>query len=88
MLLNMARIVVFTEQKPVKLLVEGQYKLMCMCGISKNRPFCDMSHIKTHDEKEGVCYVYDENNRHRVDCDVEDIETKNSDNCCGGSCCG
>lgn len=41
-------------------------KWVCMCGLSKNKPFCDSSHKRTKDEKEGVTYVYDEEKRVEV----------------------
>ena len=37
----------------------------CACGLSRHKPFCDGSHMKTQDEKEGVVCVYtlDENRK-------------------------
>ena len=56
-------------------------KFICMCGLSKDQPFCDKSHLKTLDEDEKKVYVYDEKyNR-------EEVETNCEGGCCGGGCC-
>lgn len=56
----MARKVVKTAKGPHKLLPQKKPVLICMCGLSKNQPFCDKSHIKTQDEEEGKIYEYNE----------------------------
>ena len=48
----MSRIIVHDQQGPVKV---GD-KFVCQCGLSKNKPFCDKSHLKTLDEKEDTLY--------------------------------
>ncbi len=58
-------------------------KFICMCGLSKNQPFCDKSHLKTVDEDESKLYVYTKDGREEV-ITAEDGE----DGCCGGVCCG
>ncbi len=57
-------------------------KAICMCGLSKNQPFCDKSHLKTKDEEESKLYVYTEDGREEVTTG-DDCEG----GCCGGSCC-
>ena len=56
-------------------------KSICMCGLSKNQPFCDKSHLITTDEDEKKLYVYDEKGNR------EEVEEDCGGGCCGGSCC-
>lgn len=64
----MGRLVLHGSQQPVEVKVGNESKWMCMCGLSKNKPFCDGSHKKTLDEKQHITYVYDkEGNRKEVE---------------------
>ena len=78
----MARIVTKTAHYPAEVKPEGKSIDICMCGLSKNQPFCDKSHRKTLDEVEGKTYVYDEKGERKEVCG--DCEEECS--CCCGDC--
>ncbi len=73
----MARIVVKTAHGPHVLTPQDKPVKLCMCGLSKNQPFCDTSHLKTLDEEDGKIYIYDEEGKRHEE-----------EECCGeGECC-
>lgn len=54
----MARIIEKSADGPMEVKVSGESKWICMCGLSKNQPFCDGSHRKTAGEEAGKVYKY------------------------------
>jgi CDGSH-type Zn-finger protein len=62
----MARIVLHEAQSNMKIEVGGEIKSICMCGLSKNFPFCDGSHKATKDEEPGKVYKYNSDGTREV----------------------
>jgi len=54
----MARLVKKDAMGPMEINVGNESKWICMCGLSKNQPFCDGSHKKTAGEEPGTLYMY------------------------------
>jgi len=61
----MTRKIIKTAKGPMELKPQGKSVLICMCGLSKNQPFCDGSHKKTLDEEGGKIYEYDESGKRK-----------------------
>lgn len=55
----MARLVKRRQDRPFKVLLGGEEKFLCMCGLSKSQPFCDGSHKLVRGEDPEKLYWYD-----------------------------
>ena len=54
----MSRIITHEAKGPLEIKPLDKSVWICRCGLSKNQPFCDGSHKKTLDEKDGKTYKY------------------------------
>lgn len=77
----MSRVVIKIAQRPYKLMTTEGEKKICMCGLSKNQPFCDGSHHKTDGEDADTLYQYDEAGERMA------LEEDDEECCCGDKCC-
>jgi CDGSH-type Zn-finger protein len=59
------RTILKSGQEPLEIKPQEKSVWICMCGLSKNQPFCDGSHKKTNDEESGKVYAYDEEGHRR-----------------------
>ena len=56
----MARKVTKTLKEPFEIKPQKESVWICLCGLSKNQPFCDGAHKEILDEPEDKIYEYDE----------------------------
>jgi CDGSH-type Zn-finger protein len=47
------RKVLKSDHQPLEIKPQEKSTWICMCGLSKNQPFCDGSHKKTAGEEDG-----------------------------------
>ncbi len=54
----MARLIRHDAKAPVEVAVSEKSAWICMCGLSKKKPYCDGTHRIANAEEEGKIYFY------------------------------
>ncbi|MBI4440276.1 CDGSH iron-sulfur domain-containing protein [Candidatus Woesearchaeota archaeon] len=54
----MARLVEHDSIGPMEIKIGDESRWICMCGLTKNKPFCDGSHKQCSGEEKGKVYTY------------------------------
>jgi CDGSH-type Zn-finger protein len=66
----MARIVKRLRNGPYSVMVDGQNKAFCGCGLSGTAPYCDGAHKATKSEDPGKLYWYDSSRQRHLAADA------------------
>ena len=67
------------DKRPFEIKPQQESVWICMCGLSKNEPFCDGSHKTTRDEEDGKTYESDsEGNHTKFKLDINEIDLINT----------
>lgn len=62
----MARKVIKLAKGPIEVKPQKESVWVCMCGLSKNQPFCDGAHKAVLDEPEDKVFEYDQEGHRKI----------------------